>query len=158
MATEIPRLDYPGFRRIAPETERALLAISTAAKQSGLGDELIGLVKLRASLVNGCAFCVALHRRTARRLGIPGERLEALAGWRGSPLFTPRERAALAWTDALTQLSGGDVPDEVYSEVSAAFSDADLAALTSVVATINAWNRIAIAYRFPAEPDAEGGA
>lgn len=156
MATETSRLDYERFRRLAPETDRALLAISAATKQSALGAELIGLVKLRASVVNRCSFCIALHRREARRLGISGERLEALARWRESPRFTPPERAALAWTDALTQLSDGDVPDEVYREASGSFSDADLAALTSVVATINAWNRIAVAYRFPAALDAEG--
>ncbi|AUX40462.1 alkylhydroperoxidase [Sorangium cellulosum] len=158
MATEISRLDLAGFEHLAPETARALRAISAATKQSALGAELIELVKLRASLVNRCPFCVAMHRREARRLGISGERLEALARWRESPHFAPRERAALAWTDALTQLSDGDVPDEVHREVSAAFSGADLAALTSVVATINAWNRIAMAYRFPAAPDEGGGA
>ncbi|WP_434048591.1 MULTISPECIES: carboxymuconolactone decarboxylase family protein [Sorangium] len=111
MATEISRLDHAGFRRLAPETDRALLAISAATKQRALGAELVELVKLRASLVNRCPFCVAMHRREARRLGISGERLEALARWRGSPHFSPRERAALAWTDALTQLADGGVPD-----------------------------------------------
>ncbi|WP_437816106.1 carboxymuconolactone decarboxylase family protein [Sorangium sp. So ce1078] len=157
MATETSRLDYAGFRRLAPEADRALLAISAATKQSALGAELIELVKLRASLVNRCSFCIALHQREARRLGISGERLAALARWREDPRFSPRERTALAWTDALTQLSDGDVPDEVHREASGSFSDADLAALTSIVATINAWNRIALAYRFPATRDAEGG-
>ncbi|XXY54652.1 carboxymuconolactone decarboxylase family protein [Sorangium sp. So ce269] len=157
MATEIPRLDFPAFQQLAPETVRALRAVSAATKQSALGAELIELVKIRASLVNRCPFCIALHRREARALGISAERLEALAGWRESPHFTKAERAALAWTDALTQLRDGDVRDAVYGEVSAAFSGEDLAALTSVVATINAWNRIAMGYRFPAEPDAEGG-
>lgn len=151
MTTESPRSDYPAFQRLAPETTRALLAISAATKQSGLGTELIGLVKVRASLLNGCPFCLAMHTHDARQQGVSEGRIEALRQWRDSTLFQPRERAALAWTDALTHLKDGDVPDAIYRDVSAAFSEEDLAALTSVVVTINAWNRIAIAYRFPSE-------
>nr|WP_224361366.1 carboxymuconolactone decarboxylase family protein [Hyalangium versicolor] len=151
MTTESVRLDPPAFRNLVPETWRALVAISTSLKQSGLGDELIEFVKIRASLLNGCQFCIALHTDDARKLGIPEQRIQALEHWRDSPLFQPRERAALAWTDALTHLSKGDVPDAIYREVSGAFSEAELAALTAAVVVINSWNRIAMAYRFPPE-------
>lgn len=148
METEAARLDLPTFRQLAPETERALLAISAATRTSTLGPELAALVRVRASELNGCAFCTELHVREARAQGVSEARLEALHHWRDASLFGPRERAALAWTEALTHLVGGDVPDALYRDVTAVFSDAELAALTSVVVTINAWNRIALAYRF----------
>ncbi|PTL80305.1 alkylhydroperoxidase [Vitiosangium sp. GDMCC 1.1324] len=151
MNTESTRIDLDAFQSLAPETWRSLIAISTAAGQSGLGAELIDFIKLRASRVNGCHFCIAMHTSAARKKGISEERLAALEHWRDSSLFTPRERAALAWTDALTRLTNGDVPDVLYREVSGLFSQADLAALTSVVVAINSWNRIALAYRFPPE-------
>ncbi len=97
-----------------------------------------------------------MHAGEAREFGVSEGRIEALDHWRDSPLFQPRERAALAWTDALTHVANGDVPDEIYRDVSSAFSGTDLAALSSVVVTINAWNRIAIAYRFPPAVDTGG--
>lgn len=148
MTHEPARLDFPTFRNLAPETVRALLAISAATNASPLGIELIELIKIRASLLNSCAFCLDMHTHEARKAGVTAERIEALAQWRDSALFSARERAALAWTEALTHLTGGDVPDKVYREAGSVFSAEELAALTSAVVTINAWNRIAIAYRF----------
>ncbi|MDY7226676.1 carboxymuconolactone decarboxylase family protein [Hyalangium rubrum] len=156
MTPEPVRLDPVAVQRLAPETWRALIAISTAAKKSGLGDELIELVKLRASLLNGCHYCIAMHTGISRGLGVSEQRIQAVEHWRDSDLFSPRERAAFAWTDGLTHLAKGGVPNSVYREASEAFSETDLAALTSVVVSINAWNRIALAYGFQPETEAGG--
>jgi AhpD family alkylhydroperoxidase len=156
MTHEPARLELDTFRSLAPETFRALLAISASTNSSPLGIELIKLATLRASRLNGCAFCLQMHTLEARKVGVTAERIEALGQWRDSPLFSARERAALAWTEALTHLSGGDVPDTVYREAASVFSAEELAALTSAVVTINAWNRISLAYRFQPSPD-EGG-
>jgi AhpD family alkylhydroperoxidase len=108
---------------------------------------LLELIKLRASQINGCAFCVQHHILLSESLGIPVDKLNLLAVWREAPLFSPRERAALAWTEALTLLSGG-VSDEVYAEASAAFSEKELLFLTSAIASINVWNRFGAGYRW----------
>jgi AhpD family alkylhydroperoxidase len=142
-----PRLDYGRLQSHIATTAASLIRISEAVKASGLDAKIIELIKVRASQMNGCAFCLHMHAEEAREAGITDERLHVLAAWRESPLFTTRERAALAWT-ALTRLDQGHVPDAVYEEARAAFDEAELAQLTSAIVTINAWNRISVAYRF----------
>lgn len=134
--------------KVAPEIMKALGGLEAAVKASGLEHSLIELVKTRASQINGCAFCIHMHTRDARAAGETEERLYLLSAWHESPLYTERERAALAWTEALTLISEAHVSDELYEEVRASFSEADIVKLTMLVATINAWNRIAISFEF----------
>jgi len=108
---------------------------------------LLELVKLRASTINGCAYCVDMHSKDARARGESEQRLYALSVWREAPFFTPRERAALAWTEAVTEVSAGQVPDDVYRLVREHFDELQLVDLTMVIIAINAWNRLAIAFR-----------
>ena len=106
-------------------------------------------MKLRASYINGCGYCVDMHTKDARAAGETEQRLYAVAVWHETPFFTPRERAALAWTDAVTEIGRGHVPDEVFEEVRSHFTDVEIVNLTMVVVTINGWNRLAIAMRKP---------
>lgn len=143
--TEVqPRLDP---KAIAPEAYQAVLALEHYIHSVDLDERLIELVKLRASQLNGCAYCVDLHAARLRALGEPNERIDAVAVWAEGPFFTPRERAALAWTEAVTLVSQSRVPDEVFATARAQFSPAELVHLTMVVATINVWNRLAVAFR-----------
>jgi AhpD family alkylhydroperoxidase len=135
------------LRQIAPDIYNAVLALSQLAGKAGLDKRLLELVKIRASQVNGCAFCVQYHILEAERLGVSVDKLNLVVVWREVPQFSSRERAALAWTEALTELGGG-VSDEVYVEASAEFSETELAYLTSAVAVINVWNRYGVAYRW----------
>ncbi len=145
----MPRAD---FRSASPGSYQAMLALSQYSGESGLERSLLELVKTRASQINGCAFCLQMHTRDARKAGETEERLHLLPAWRETPLYTPRERAALAWTEALTLLTQGHAPDEVYAEVSAQFSDEEIAKLTLAIAVINSWNRIAVGLRFATRP------
>ena len=131
----------------APEMIKPLMALEEVVANSGLEKSLIELVKIRASQINGCAFCIHMHTRDARARGETEERLYLLDAWRESPLYTERERAALAWTEAVTLVSQTHVPDAVYEQVRQHFDEADLVKLTMLVATINAWNRVAISFR-----------
>jgi AhpD family alkylhydroperoxidase len=142
------RIDYAKLQTLIAPTTAALIAISTAIAKSGLDPKLVELVKIRASQINGCAFCLNMHVVEARQGGESDARMHVLAAWHESPYFTARERAALAWTEALTRIEQSHVPDEVFAEASAEFDEAELAQLTSAIVTINAWNRIAVAYRF----------
>ena len=108
---------------------------------------MLELIKLRASQINGCAFCVQYHILQSESLGIPADKLNLVVVWREAPLFSARERAALAWTEALTRVSDG-VSDEVYAQASAEFSEQELAYLTSAIASINVWNRLGVGYRW----------
>ena len=141
------RLEWADFKQMAADANAAMLKLSGAAEAHGLEAGLLELVKLRASQMNQCAFCVAIHVGAAQRLGLAAEKLHLLVAWREADCFDQRERAALAWTEALTQLAGG-VPDAVYDEARFAFSEQALAYLTSTVLAINAWNRLGVAYRF----------
>lgn len=123
---------------------------------SGLEASLLGLVRLRASLMNGCEYCVHLHSAELRKLNETAERIDGLAEWRNSDAYTQRERAALAWTEAVTNIQDDHAPDVVYDEVRAHFSDVETVNLTLVITTINAWNRIAIS--LGAYPDHAGAA
>jgi AhpD family alkylhydroperoxidase len=133
--------------KAAPEMMKALGALEATVQDSGLEISLIDLVKTRASQINGCAYCIHMHTREARGRGESEERLYLLNAWRESPLYSARERAALAWTEAVTLVSQTHVPDSVYEEMRRAFSEAEIVKLTMLVATINAWNRIAISFR-----------
>jgi len=148
------RIDYARMQSLIGPTTSALISISAAVKKSGLDPKIIELVKVRASQINGCAFCLNMHVVEAREIGETDARLHVLAAWRESPYFTQRERAALAWTEALTLVADSHVPDEIFAEASAEFDEIELAQLTSAIVTINAWNRIAVAYRFlhPVKP------
>ena len=133
--------------KAAPEAMKALGALESYVQGSGLEPSLIELVKTRASQINGCAYCLHMHTRDARVKGESEERLYLLDAWRESPLYTERERAALAWTEAVTLVSETHVPEDVYEEVRRHFAEDELVKLTVLVATINAWNRMAISFR-----------
>jgi AhpD family alkylhydroperoxidase len=133
--------------KAAPDMMKALGALETAVQHGGLEPSLVDLVKTRASQINGCAYCIHMHTGEARARGETEERLYLLDAWRESPLYSDRERAALAWTEAVTLVSQTRVPDTVYEQARMAFSEAELVNLTMAVATINAWNRIAISFR-----------
>src|SRR3978361_2463612 len=129
------------FYQAAPDTIKALSALETQVQASGLEPALIELVKTRASQINGCAFCINMHTQDARKQGETEQRLYLLNAWRESPLYTDRERAALAWAEALTLNAETHVPDDVYTEVRSQFSEQETVNRTMLMATINAWNR-----------------
>ena len=131
----------------APDTLKAVLAIEPIIVASGLEHSLIELVKTRASQINGCAYCIHMHTQDARKHGETEARLYLLNAWRESPGYSDRERAALAWTEAVTLISETHAPDDVYEAVRAQFSEAETVNLTMLIATINAWNRLAISFR-----------
>src|ERR1700723_2817327 len=141
------RSEMKDFKALAPDANDMILALSQAADKAGIDKQLIELVKLRASQINGCAFCVQFHILQGESLGIAVDKLNLVVVWRETPLFSPRERAALAWTEALTMLTDG-VSDEVYEQARTEFSDKELTYLTSAIASINAWNRFGVAYRW----------
>ena len=142
------RMELTDFERVAPAARAALTALSKAATDAGLDKALVELIKVRASQINGCAFCLQYHLPLARKAGVTQTRLDLVAAWREAGIFTPTEMAALAWTEALTAITPTGISDEIYGAATEAFDQAQLAALTSAVVSINAWNRIAIAYRF----------
>ena len=133
--------------KVNPAAYKAVAALQSYVDQSGLDAKLRELIKIRASQINGCAYCLAMHTRDARKLGESDERMHLLDAWREAPIFTPRERAALAWTEAVTLVAQTHVPDDVYAEVRKQFSEKEIVDLTAAVAAINTWNRIAISLR-----------
>lgn len=138
------RLEY---REALPEAPRALRELDLVVAASTLEPSLRDLVKVRASQINGCSYCVDLHTREATAAGEDVQRLHLLAVWREAPVFTARERAALAWTEALTRLPETGAPDDVYAEVARVFDPAEQVALTVAVIAINGWNRLAVGFR-----------
>jgi len=153
------RQENAQLKQIAPDLYEAVLALSQLAGKAGLDKQLLELVKIRASQINGCAFCVQYHILQAEKLGVPADKLNLVVVWREAPQFSKRERAALAWTETLTVLGNG-VSDEVYAEASSEFSEKELIYLTSAVSVINVWNRYGVAYRWtpPARPNSVGAA
>ena len=141
------RSEYADFQKLAPDAFEIVSSLGKVAAKAGLDKQLLELIKLRASQINGCAFCVQYHILQAENLGMPVDKINLVAVWREAPQFSPRERAALAWMEALTLITGG-VGDEVFAEVSAEFSEVELAYLTSAVASINVWNRYGAAFRW----------
>ena len=139
-----PRLDY---MKASGGATRALFGLEIYLHGCGLEHGLLHLVKLRASQLNGCAYCIDMHSKDARAGGETEQRLYLLDAWREAPFYTDRERAALAWTEAVTKVTEGHVPDEVFEEVRGQFNDKELADLTMAIASINAWNRMGISFR-----------
>ncbi len=140
--------------KISPAAYKAVAALQSYVDQSGLDAKLRELIKIRASQINGCAFCIAMHTRDARKIGETDERMHLLDAWREAPVYTDKERAALAWTEALTLVSQTHVPDDVYDMVRRQFSEKEIVDLTAAVTVINTWNRIAIAFRAPPQVEA----
>jgi AhpD family alkylhydroperoxidase len=138
------RLNVPD---VAPEGYKALAGLEAYVRRSGLEKSLLELVKLRASQINGCAYCVDMHSKDARAAGETEQRLYCLSAWRECPFYTDRERAALEWTEAVTLLTVGHVPDEVFERVRQHFTEKELVDLNFAVIAINAWNRIAVTFR-----------
>jgi AhpD family alkylhydroperoxidase len=138
------RLDY---QSAFPEGIQAMLHLEAVIRRSGLEAPLMELVKMRASQLNGCAFCLDMHSKDARAKGETEQRLYGLNAWRESPFYTERERAALAWTEAITNIQQGHAEDEVFAEARQQFSEQELVKLTLAINQINSWNRIAIAFR-----------
>ena len=130
-----------------PKTLQPMLALQQYVDTTGLGSQLLHLVQMRASQINGCAYCIDMHTKDARAEGETEQRLYALDAWRETPFYNERERAALEWTEAVTNVKEGHVPDEVYESVRKQFSQSELADLTLAVAVINSWNRLSIALR-----------
>jgi AhpD family alkylhydroperoxidase len=141
------RLNYS---HAAPEATRAMMGLEQYVRTSGLEPTLLHLVKLRASYMNGCAYCIDMHTKDARLAGETEQRLYAVPVWHETPFFTPRERAALAWTESVTAIAATGVPDEAYEAVRQQFTEAEVVALTMAVVAINGWNRLAVSFR--AEP------
>jgi AhpD family alkylhydroperoxidase len=139
-----PRINY---LKAARGVYEAQLGVEKYVNQSGLEESLLDLVRLRASQINGCAYCIDMHWKDLRSLGEEEQRLYGLDAWQESPYYTDRERAALAWAEAVTNLHQGHVPDEVYEKVRGLFTEKELADLTLAVAAINAWNRLNVAMR-----------
>lgn len=138
-----PRLEY--FKK-APELMQAVLGLNKAVEESGLERSLLHLIKLRASQINGCSYCVDMHSREARADGESERRLYLVAAWKESPLFTERERAAFAWVEAVTLISHGGVSDDLYAATRKQFSETDLVKLTVAIAMINTWNRLSVSF------------
>ena len=134
------------FSRVGHGAYRAMAALEQHVQQSGLDKTLIHLVKLRASYINGCAYCVDMHSKDARAEGETEQRIFAVPVWHETPFFTPRERAALLWTETLTNISQHGVPDEVFAAARKEFSEEELVELTMAVIAINGWNRLAIGF------------
>ena len=143
-----PRVDPT--RHMRSDAARAMLALQHAVEASGLEHSLLELVKIRASQINGCAYCIDMHTKDARAAGETEQRIYALSAWHEAPFFTARERAALEWAEAVTLVADTHVPDEVHERVSAVLDEADLIALTWALVAINGWNRLAVAFRLTA--------
>jgi AhpD family alkylhydroperoxidase len=139
-----PRINY---YKAWPEGVKAQMALGHEVNQSGLEHSLLELIKLRASQINGCAFCIDMHSKDAMAAGETTQRLFGLDAWREAPFYTPRERAALLWTESITNITQGHAPDAAYNEVRAHFSEEETVKLTYAITVINSWNRLAIAFR-----------
>jgi AhpD family alkylhydroperoxidase len=138
------RLD---FKKISPDTYKAMLCLAKTVNASGMEASLLELVRLRASQINGCAQCIDMHSKNLRAQGENEQRLYLLGAWREAPFYTERERAALAWTEAVTLIADSHAPGEVYEEVRKHFTDVQLVNLTLAIVAINGWNRLNIAFR-----------
>jgi AhpD family alkylhydroperoxidase len=138
------RLNYA---EIAPEALTGMFELEKYLRSSGLERPLYELVKIRASQMNGCAYCIDMHTKDARKAGETEQRIYALSAWRETPFYTERERAALAWTEALTLIAENDVPDALYETTCEYFSEKEMIALTMAVVAINGWNRLAVSFR-----------
>jgi AhpD family alkylhydroperoxidase len=147
-------MDGSTFRRHVPGVYPALEALGETGAASGVEQELLELVRLRVSQINGCAYCVQYHAGNLRKHGVSEDKLTLVVAWEESGIFSVREQAALAWAETVTLIAQTRVPDAAYEAVSACFSEREIAGLTTAIVEINGWNRIAISFRYP--PDSEG--
>jgi AhpD family alkylhydroperoxidase len=143
-----PRVTYDAFAKLAPVAQQSLIAMGKQADESGIGKEIIELVKLRVSQINNCAFCLQIHLNVSRKHAIAQEKLDLVATWEEAGIFSEKECAALAWAERLAHLAGGRVSDEDYTAVRQHFSEEEVVFLSVSIATINAWNRLGAAFRF----------
>jgi AhpD family alkylhydroperoxidase len=151
----MPRLPYP---KLAPEAYRSLVSVGHYLRTAtSLDSVLLGLIDLRASQLNRCGFCIGMHTHELKHANEPDTRINAVANWRESDAFTDREKAALAWTEEITNIQDGHASDEAYAAVSEFFKDKELVDLTFAIATINAWNRLGIAFRSEWNPSIRPG-
>ena len=141
------RIDFNKYR--SSKLGQAMLGLSAASVAAGLEPSLLELVRLRASQINHCAYCIDMHTKDARAHGETEQRLYALSAWREAPFYSERERAALEWTEAVTLLSETHVPDEIFDRTRQHFDESELVALTFAVVVINSWNRLAVSFRVP---------
>ena len=139
-----PRLN---FTKVAPGAYKAMAALEVYVRHSNLETSLLELMRMRASQINGCAYCLDMHSKDARAAGETEQRLYTLNAWRETPFFTDRERAALAWTEAITLIHSGHAPDDVYEEARKQFTEEELVNLTIAIVAINGWNRLSIGFR-----------
>jgi len=145
METQVmARLNYT---ELAPDALKAMLGLERYVRNSGLERPLYELIKIRASQINGCAYCIDMHTKDARKAGETEQRIYALNAWRETPFYTERERAALAWTEELTLISENDVSDDLYERIGEHFTEQERVALTMAIIAINGWNRLAISFR-----------
>jgi len=142
-----PRIDIMKATREFRDVYRAILGVEEAIKAGGLEPKLLDLIRIRASQMNGCAYCLDMHSKDLRAAGESEQRIYCLEAWRETPFYSDRERAALAWCEAVTDLHSGHVPDEVFNEARQHFTEIELLFLTATVATINLWNRLSISMR-----------
>lgn len=140
------RIDY---RTVFPAALNAMATLEATVHSSSLDPELLELVKVRASQLNGCAYCVDMHTKDAQGIGMESQRLHLVVVWPEAPVYSPRERAALAWCEALTLLPSSGAPDDVYEQVAQQFSPEEIVALTLAIVAINGWNRLAVGLRTP---------
>ncbi|WP_428670195.1 carboxymuconolactone decarboxylase family protein [Reyranella sp.] len=143
-----PRISYDAFARIAPIAQNSLITMGRQADESGIDKTIIELVKLRVSQINNCAFCLQIHLNVSRKLGVPQEKLDLVATWEEAGIFSDKEGAALAWAETLANLAGHSVSDAAYAAVREHFSEEEVVFLSVSIATINAWNRLGVAFRF----------
>ena len=142
-----PKFERIDFKELVPGAYRAMLALETYVHQTGLESSLLELVKMRASQLNSCAYCLDMHSKDARAAGETEQRLYVLPAWREAPFYSERERAALAWTEAVTLVSQTHVPDDVYELARKSFSEEELVKLTMAIIAINGWNRLEVGFR-----------
>ena len=150
--THTARMEAQDYYQVAPDATRALRELGAAVEASGLDKGMLELMKLRASQINGCTYCLQYHLNVARMLGVPQHKLDLAGVWREAGIFTERECAALAMTEALTASLPGGLTDDLWTEIRAVFSEGETAFLAAAIANINAWNRVAIAMRFTPPP------
>ena len=141
------RMEWADIDVLAPGLEDAIATISAVVKGSNLDRHLLELVKIRASQINGCAYCLQLHLNAARKLGMPAAKVDLVAVWPEAGVYSEQEMAALAWTELVTEVAHGGVPDEAYGAIHKHFSESEVAVLTAAIVEINAWNRLGAIYR-----------
>ena len=153
VGTAQARVENTAFWRMMPATKQAIIALGDSVEGAGLEPELLELVNLRCSQINGCAYCVQYHISNLQELGTAPAKINLVVAWREAGIFSAREEAAFAWAESLTLIAETHVPDADYDAARAVFSEQELASLTAAVATINVWNRFSVAYRFAPEID-----